>query len=101
MIPVSGETSSNVFYRINLRVTDAGGLTRSLIRDVKPRKATVTLATDPAGLQLLLDGQPIVTPYTFVGVVGIQRSLEAPTPQADAGAALAFRSWSDGGAVPM
>ena len=35
VIPVSGETSDNVFYRINLRVTDSGGLTRSLIRDVE------------------------------------------------------------------
>jgi glucose/arabinose dehydrogenase len=97
LIPVSGETSDNVFYRINLRVTDSGGLTRTLSRDVKPRKAMITLATDPAGLQLLLDGQPVVTPFTFLGVVGIQRTLEAPTPQTVAGGALQFVSWSDGG----
>jgi hypothetical protein len=98
VIPVIGETSDNVFYRINLRVTDSGGLTRSLSRDVIPRKATVTLASEPSGLQLLLDGQPVVTPFTFVGVVGIQRSLEAVSPQTAGAATLAFQSWSDGGA---
>jgi hypothetical protein len=87
-----------VFYRINLRVTDSGGLTRTLVRDVKPRKATVTLATQPSGLALLLDGQPIATPYTFVGVVGLQRSIEAVSPQLAAGVSVTFESWSDGGA---
>jgi glucose/arabinose dehydrogenase len=93
-IPVAGETSPNVFYRIHLQVRDSGGLKRSVIRDVKPRKSTVTLAANPTGLQLRLDGQPVSTPYSFVGVEGIQRTLEAVSPQG----ALAFASWSDGGA---
>jgi glucose/arabinose dehydrogenase len=94
-IPVIGETSANVFYRIHLEVRDSGGRTRAVVRDVKPRKSTVTLATNPAGLQLRLDGQPVsTTPYSFVGVEGIQRSLEAVSPQG----AWAFSSWSDGGA---
>jgi glucose/arabinose dehydrogenase len=97
-IPVSGETSDNVFYRIHLQVVDSGGLTRSLTRDVQPLKTTITLASDPSGLELRLDGQPIVTPYTFTGVVGIERSLEAVTPQTVGGSAVEFVSWSDNGA---
>jgi glucose/arabinose dehydrogenase len=97
-IPTSGETSANVFYRIHLRVTDSGGLTRSVTRDIQPRKATITLATNPAGRQLRLDGQPVTTPHTFVGVVGIQRSLEAVSPQTASGSTWIFSSWSDGGA---
>ena len=93
-IPTSGETSANVFYRLHLRVRDSGGLTRSVSRDIQPRKATVTLATNPAGLQLRLDGQPVSTPHSFVGVVGIRRTLEAVSPQG----AWVFSSWSDGGA---
>ena len=96
-IPVSGETSANVFYRIHLRVRDSGGLTRSVSRDIRPRKRTVTLATNPAGLQLRLDGQPVSTPHSFVGVVGIQRKIEAVSPQGAAGNWV-FASWSDGGA---
>jgi hypothetical protein len=94
-IPTQGETSANVFYRIHLRVRDSGGLTRSVIRDIRPRKVTVTLATNPGGLQLRLDGQPVATPHSFVGVVGIERTLEAVSPQ---GPNWTFSSWSDGGA---
>jgi len=96
-IPVSGETSANVFYRIHLRVRDSAGLTRTIVRDVKPRKVTVTLATNPTGLQLKLDGQPVTTPFSFVGVVGIQRKLEAVSPQTVSGTTRVFASWSDGG----
>ena len=92
-IPTQGETSANVFYRIHLRVRDSGGLTRSVIRDIRPRKVTVTLATIPGGLQLRLDGQPVATPHSFVGVVGIERTLEAVSPQ---GPNWTFSSWSDG-----
>ena len=94
-IPTIEETSANVFYRFHLRVTDSGGLTRSVSRDIQPRKSTITLATNPAGLQLRLDGQPVTAPHSFVGVEGIVRSLEAVSPQ---GASWVFSSWSDGGA---
>jgi glucose/arabinose dehydrogenase len=96
-IPVGGETSANVFYRVHLRVRDSAGLTRTVVRDIKPRKVTVTLATNPSGLQLKLDGQPVSAPYSFVGVVGIQRKLEAVSPQTVSGATRVFSSWSDGG----
>ena len=52
-----------------------------MIRDIRPRKVTVTLATNPGGLQLRLDGQPVATPHSFVSVVGIERTLEAVSPQ--------------------
>jgi glucose/arabinose dehydrogenase len=97
-IPKTGETSANVFYRIHLRVRDSGGLTRSVKRDIQPRKVTVTLATNPGGLQLRLDGEPVATPHSFVGVVGIKRTLEAVSPQGSSGSSWVFSSWSDGGA---
>jgi hypothetical protein len=93
-IPTNEETSPNVFYRIHLQVTDSGGLTKSVARDIQPRKSTITLATNPTGLELRLDGQPVTTPHSFVGVEGIVRSLEAVSPQ---GAGWVFSSWSDGG----
>ena len=95
-IPVTGETSANVFYRIHLKVRDSSGLTRSVKRDIKPRTTTVTLATNPTGLQLRLDGQLVTAPYSFVGVEGIQRKLEAVSPQSAAGKTWVFSSWSDG-----
>src|SRR4029453_18618114 len=97
-IPTTGETSANVWYRIYLTVRDSAGATHTVQRDILPRKVTLTLATNPAGLQLRLDGQPIATPVTFEAVVGIVRSLEAPS-QVSGSTTYEFVSWSDGGAA--
>lgn len=98
-IPTTGETSANVWYRIYLTVRDSGGLTNTTQRDIFPRKARLTLATNPPGLQLKLDGQPVATPLSFDSVVGIVRTLDAPTPQTAGGISYNFVSWSDGGAA--
>jgi hypothetical protein len=58
----------------------------------------VTLTSNPAGLGLTLDGQPITAPYTFTGVVGFLRSLGALSPQTLAATSYDFKSWSDRGA---
>jgi glucose/arabinose dehydrogenase len=98
-IPTTGETSANVWYRIHLSVRDSAGLVHASERDILPRKVQLTLATNPAGLQLRLDGQPVATPLTFHSVVGIARSLQAPTPQTSGPSTYEFVSWSDGGAA--
>jgi glucose/arabinose dehydrogenase len=98
-IPTIGETSANVWYRIYLTVQDSAGATHTVQRDILPRKARLTLATNPSGLQLNLDGQPVTTPLAFDSVVGIVRTIEATTPQTSGGSSYAFTSWSDGGAV--
>lgn len=98
VVPTTGETSANVFYRIHLTVTDSGGLQNSVFRDVAPRTATITLTTSPSGLQLTLDGQPQTAPVSLVGVVGIVRTIGAPSPQTMGRFQYTFRSWSDGGA---
>jgi glucose/arabinose dehydrogenase len=98
LIPTTGETSANVFYRIHLTVSDSSGLQGSTFRDVTPRTAIVTLTTNPGGLQLTLDGQPRTAPFAFVGVVGIQRTIGTPSPQAIKNRRFQFSSWSDGGA---
>lgn len=98
-IPQTGETAANVFYRIHLTVRDGGGLTHSTFNDLVPRKVNLTLAANPSGLQVTLDGQPVTTPLTFEGVVGIRRTLGAISPQTSGGSTYAFQSWSDGGAA--
>jgi glucose/arabinose dehydrogenase len=97
-IPTTGETAANVWYRVHLTVRDSGGLTHSVFNDLLPRTSTLTLATQPAGLQLTLDGQPVTTPFSVLGVVGIQRTLGAPSPQTQGATTYAFQSWSDAGA---
>ncbi|UOG73407.1 PQQ-dependent sugar dehydrogenase [Hymenobacter tibetensis] len=98
VIPNSGELSDNVFYRLILTVTDAGGRTTTTFRDILPQKSTFTLATNPAGLSLTLDGTARTTPVSIVGVEGVLRTLEAPSTQTAGGVTYAFVSWSNGGA---
>jgi glucose/arabinose dehydrogenase len=98
IIPNSGEVSANVWYRIYLTVTDSGGLTTTVYRDVLPRKVDITLAATNGVTQLTLDGQPVKVPYVFTGVVGITRSIGAVSTQRIKGKNYGFVSWSDGGA---
>lgn len=99
VVPDTGEASDNIWYRIHLTATDSDGNQAETFRDVVPLKSTVTLATVPAGLQLLLDGAPVAAPYTFVGVENFKRQLTAPPTQALNGHTYEFVSWSDGGAA--
>ena len=98
-IPTTGETAANVWYRIYLTVRDSAGLTHTTQRDILPRTVQVTLASSPVPLQLRLDGQPVTAPTTFTGVVGIVRTIGAPTPQTSGTTSYEFVSWSDGGAA--
>jgi len=91
-------TNSDVLYRIEMVAADSQGLETRVVRDVLPRTTTVTLATSVPGLTLNLDGQPQAAPYTFEGVEGFRRTLEAPATQTVGGTTYEFVSWSDGGA---
>ncbi|MCW5665055.1 MAG: PQQ-dependent sugar dehydrogenase [Piscinibacter sp.] len=95
-IPTQGETSANIFYRFHLRATDSAGAVTEVTRDILPRTVVVTLATDPPGLALSLDGQG--APGSFTGVVGIERRLTAADQTAN-GRRWRFVRWSDGGAA--
>ncbi len=99
VIPAEGETAANVWYRVHLTVTDAAGQTNTSFADVRPRTANLSLSTSPPGLQVTLDGQPVTTPISLPGVVGVSRTLGAVSPQTLDGVAYELVSWSDGGAA--
>ncbi len=98
-IPKLGEVATNVFYRIHLTVRDSAGLTTETTRDVVPRVSTLSLRTNPAGLQLTLDGTPVTTPVDIASVVGMTRQLGVVSPQSSGGNNFVFSSWSDAGAA--
>jgi glucose/arabinose dehydrogenase len=99
VIPQVGETAPTVAYRFTLTVTDSKGSTATVVREIQPNTVTVNFATNPPGLVLTVDGQPKTTPFSFVGVVGIKRSLSAVSPQTLNGTNYTFTSWSDAGAA--
>ncbi len=96
-VPDEGETSDNVWYRITLTVTDSDGSTGSDFVDVYPRKSTLTFTTNPPGLQITLDGQPLTTPASVVSVEGIRRSIGVISPQLKDDVSYSFDSWSNNG----
>jgi glucose/arabinose dehydrogenase len=98
-IPTVSETSANVWYRFYLIATDANGLADTVVRDIQPRRVTISLATQPAGLQVTLDGQPQATPLSVTAVVGLERELGVVSPQTVGSTSYTFSSWSDGGAA--
>lgn len=97
-IPQRGDTSDNIWYRIHLTVRDSQGKEHTTFRDVMPRKTQITVATQPAGLEVQLDGQPKTAPHTFTGVQGMIRNLNVLSPQTMNGKQYEFVSWSDSGA---
>jgi hypothetical protein len=98
-IPRAGHLESDIFYRIYVRATDAVGVSDTAFVDVAPRLMSLTLTTVPAGLQVTLDHQPRTTPLTITGVVGMERVIGAPSPQAQGGNQLEFSKWAHGGSA--
>ena len=98
-VPPIGETSDNIFLRFYLEAIDERGAADTVTRDLLPQKVQFTLASEPAGLSVTLDGQPQVTPVTITGVVGMERELGVATPQTMGSVEYQFSSWSDAGAV--
>jgi glucose/arabinose dehydrogenase len=101
VVPNTGETSTDVWYRIHLTVTDSAARSTETFVDVLPNTTTLTFhatPTSPTGLQITLDGQPHATPYSQGSVVGMKRTLDAASPQVLGTTSYTFSSWSDGGA---
>lgn len=96
-IPDEGETSDNVWYTIRLTVTDSKGSTATDSVRILPRKSVIRLATDPPGLQVLVDGQPLSTPAEIVSVEGMKRTFGVESPQVVEGKEYEFEGWSNSG----
>ncbi|WP_146153666.1 PQQ-dependent sugar dehydrogenase [Adhaeribacter arboris] len=99
VIPTSGEVSANVWYRLYAVVKDAGGLTDTIYRDIHPYRSTISLTTQPAGLKLTLDGQPVNTPIAVNSVEGIMRNIGPVNSQTLNGKTYVFEKWLHGGSA--
>ena len=98
-IPFTGERSADVWYRIYLTVRDSAGLTHTTFRDVRPRTVTITLAASRTGIPLTLDDQQKKSPFTFVGVVGMEHKIGAQAEFRQGSTTYTFVDWSDGGGL--
>jgi glucose/arabinose dehydrogenase len=97
VVPDEGETSTDVWYRIVLTVSDSDGLKHSDTVDIVPRTSTLHLGTTPAGLQLVLDGETLETPVSVPSVEGMKRTLDVISPQVVGETTYEFDHWVHGG----
>jgi len=97
-VPTNAATTTNVFYRINLTVTDTNENQQTVSADVQPLTSVLGFGTVPAGLSIVLDGQSLNTLTSVVAVAGMSRAVGVTSPQFQAGTNYPFVVWSDGGA---
>jgi len=99
VVPTTGHGfTGDCYYVVKLTVTDADGLTGTYTVRIYPRKVNVTLTSTPLGLEVLMEGLPYITPFTFDQVVGEQLALSlASADQCVNGQNWSFTAWSDQG----
>jgi hypothetical protein len=74
------------------------GLFSSIYLSVSLRAANVTVASNPAGSTIIVDGASAVAPHTFTWTAGSSHNLSVSSPQGGApGTRYVFSSWSDDG----
>ncbi len=84
---------------ITLTVTDGGGLSDTDSVTIDPRTVQLTLDSTPEGVQIGIDQDIAVTPFTEMVIEGSAHSVIAPAQASMGGQTYDFDSWSDGGAI--
>ena len=56
------------------------------------------IATNPPGLEVIVDGERMTAPVSFAWEIGSEHTLEMPSPQFRPGRRFLFGRWSDDGA---
>jgi glucose/arabinose dehydrogenase len=91
-----GETSSNIWFRLYLKVTDSKGRIGRDSVDIHPNKVLITVQSSKPGLEVVI-GSDAITPYTKSLVVNSAIILHAVTPQTIGDSIYTFSSWNHGG----
>ncbi|MFM7024330.1 MAG: Ig-like domain-containing protein [Flavobacteriales bacterium] len=91
-----GESSSNVWFRLILRVTDSEGRVGTDSVDLQPNKVVLTVNSSKPGLQVVI-GSSSITPYNKTQVVNNAINITAITPQTIGDTVYTFSSWDHGG----
>jgi PKD repeat protein len=88
------------YTQIRLTATEPGpnGLSVTTTRDLLPQLTTLTLQTNPPGLQVGAFSQTSVAPLVKQVIVNGETAITAPSPQTIGVQTYVFSSWSDGGA---
>lgn len=86
------------YLEIRLTATDSQGLSKTIVRELRPKTVEVGFETQPRNFfKLTVNGETFRAPKTFVSWEGYALNVSAPR-QRYGGRTWAFSSWSDGGA---
>jgi glucose/arabinose dehydrogenase/PKD repeat protein len=91
--PENLTAAANSYLEIYLTATDSGGLSRTVEMDMQPRKVALTFATQPKGLNVVVQGVTFVAPVTITSWDNWSINVNAPNKSG-----YVFLNWSDGGA---
>lgn len=95
IIPVYGETATNVWYRVQLWAQDQMGLYGKTTLDIFPEISEITLTTNFDGATINIDGQ-LSSDSTLSAVAGLVRVFEADAQVIRNDSLFVFDSWSNG-----
>jgi uncharacterized protein (TIGR03437 family) len=70
---------------------------RNVTANFSVQYTSITVATNPPGLAIYVDGASMTAPQTFSWVSGTGHTIGVYSPQQGAGASYTFVNWSDGG----
>jgi glucose/arabinose dehydrogenase len=87
------------YLELELTATDSGGLTDTRTIRLDPKTVVLSVASNPSGLTLSVNGTTATAPFSRTVIQGSANGVAAPTPQTLASATYDFSSWSDGGAA--
>jgi glucose/arabinose dehydrogenase len=87
------------WVELRLTATDSTGLSTTVTRRLDPLTTTLNFASNPAGLQIAVNGTVYTTPFSRTAIVGSTSSITALSPQTLGSNTYSFNSWSQGGAA--
>jgi glucose/arabinose dehydrogenase len=97
--PEDFATARTSYLEVELTATDSGGVATIVRRNLLPLVVDVTFATNPSGLALTVNGEPVTGPRSLPSWVGFSIPVSTASQSDSAGRPWAFASWSDGGAA--
>jgi glucose/arabinose dehydrogenase len=87
-----------VHLKLEFTAIDSRGMTDSEVVEIDPREIEVSVASDPAGVALGLNGITESVPFGSTVIAGGIATVSAPETTMIGGVPYLFDSWSDGGA---
>ena len=100
VIPVTGETDTNVWIVVRLSASDSSGLTGVAKAESFPRIGYLSIRSNIPG-KVNIDGAYRSLPYDMPSMIGLNRTIEVPRQQVVGDYILLFSHWENGSLSPL